>query len=217
MPIGNDNGFRDDFSSMTVWRGKDPLILASQSSARQMLLHNAGLDFEPVPADIDERKVQKDSGLSAPDEIASLLAREKARVVSSQKPGRYVVGADQTLALGERLFSKPAGREQAAEQLRALAGNSHELHSAVAVARDGKILFANISVAQMTMRRLGADEIDAYLDQAGEAVTTSVGAYQLEGLGVHLFERIEGDHFTILGLPLLPLLAFLRSERLLAV
>ena len=217
MPIGNDNGFRDDFSSMTVWRGKDPLILASQSSARQMLLHNAGLDFEPVPADIDERKVQKDSGLSAPDEIASLLAREKARVVSSQKPGRYVVGADQTLALGERLFSKPAGREQAAEQLRALAGNSHELHSAVAVARDGKILFANISVAQMTMRRLGADEIDAYLDQAGDAVTASVGAYQLEGLGVHLFERIEGDHFTILGLPLLPLLAFLRSERLLAV
>jgi septum formation protein len=217
MPIGNDNGFRDDFSSMTVWRGKDPLILASQSSARQMLLHNAGLDFEPVPADIDERKVQKDSGLSAPDEIASLLAREKARVVSSQKPGRYVVGADQTLALGERLFSKPAGREQAAEQLRALAGNSHELHSAVAVARDGKILFADVSVARMTMRRLGADEIDAYLDQAGEAVTTSVGAYQLEGLGVHLFERIEGDHFTILGLPLLPLLAFLRSERLLAV
>ena len=217
MPIGNDNGFRDDFSSMTVWRGKDPLILASQSDARQMLLHNAGLDFEPVPADIDERKVQKDSGLSAPDEIASLLAREKARVVSSQKPGRYVVGADQTLALGERLFSKPAGREQAAEQLRALAGNSHELHSAVAVARDGKILFADVSVARMTMRRLGADEIDAYLDQAGDAVTASVGAYQLEGLGVHLFERIEGDHFTILGLPLLPLLAFLRSERLLAV
>ena len=202
---------------MTVWREKDPLILASQSRARQMLLHNAGLDFEPVPADIDERKVQKASGLSAPDEIASLLAREKARSVSSQKPGRYVIGADQTLALGERLFSKPAGREQAAEQLRALAGNSHELHSAVAVARDGKILFANISVARMTMRRLGADEIDAYLDQAGEAVTTSVGAYQLEGLGVHLFERIEGDHFTILGLPLLPLLAFLRSERLLAV
>ena len=202
---------------MTVWREKDPLILASQSRARQMLLQNAGFDFEPVPADIDERKVQKASGLSVPDEIASLLAREKARSVSSQKPGRYVIGADQTLALGERLFSKPAGREQAAEQLRALAGNSHELHSAVAVARDGKILFADISVARMTMRRLGAAEIDAYLDQAGAAVTTSVGAYQLEGLGVHLFERIEGDHFTILGLPLLPLLAFLRSERLLSV
>jgi septum formation protein len=202
---------------MTVWRGKDPLILASQSRARQLLLTNAGLDFEAIPADIDERTVQKDSGLSAPGEIASLLAREKARFVSSQQPGRYVIGADQTLALGERLFSKPAGRIQAAEQLRALAGNSHELHSAVAVARDGKIMFADVSVARMTMRRLGESEIDAYLDQAGEAVTSSVGAYQLEGLGVHLFERIEGDHFTILGLPLLPLLAFLRSEALLAV
>jgi septum formation protein len=202
---------------MTIWRGKDPLILASQSRARQLLLTNAGLDFEAIPADIDERTVQKDSGLSAPGEIASLLAREKARFVSSQQPGRYVIGADQTLALGERLFSKPASRIQAAEQLRALAGNSHELHSAVAVARDGKVMFADVSVARMTMRRLGESEIDAYLDQAGEAVTSSIGAYQLEGLGVHLFERIEGDHFTILGLPLLPLLAFLRSEALVAV
>jgi septum formation protein len=116
-----------------------------------------------------------------------------------------------------RLFSKAASRAQAAEQLRALAGRSHELHSAVAVARDGKILFEAAAVARMTMRRLGEDELDAYLDEAGEAVMSSVGAYQLEGLGVHLFERIEGDHFTILGLPLLQLLAFLRSERLLAV
>ncbi len=202
---------------MTVWHGKDPLILASQSRARQMLLANACLDFEVIPADIDERAVQTTSGLSAPGEIASLLAREKARFVSLQQPGRYVVGADQTLALGQRLFSKPTGRVQAAEQLHTLAGNSHELHSAVAVARDGEILFAEVAVARMTMRRLGESEIDAYLDQAGEAVTTSVGAYQLEGLGVHLFERIEGDHFTILGLPLLSLLAFLRSKRLLAV
>jgi septum formation protein len=128
-----------------------------------------------------------------------------------------VVGADQTLALGTRLFSKPAGRPQATEQLRALAGRSHQLHSAVAVARDGKILFADATMARMTMRHLSEAEIAAYLDEAGEAVTSSVGAYQLEGLGVHLFKRIEGDHFTILGLPLLQLLAFLRSERLLAV
>ena len=202
---------------MTIWREKEPLILASQSRARQILLANAGIQFEAVPADIDERAVQKDSGLLAPGEIADLLAREKARFVSSKNPGRTVVGADQTLALGNRLFSKPAGQAQAAEQLRLLAGNSHELHSAVAVARDGKILFADVSIAKMTMRQLGESEIDAYLDQAGEAVTTSVGAYQLEGLGVHLFERIEGDHFTILGLPLLPLLAFLRRERLLNV
>ena len=202
---------------MTLWRGKTPLILASQSRARQALLANAGISFEAVTAEIDERAVQQASGLSAPGEIASLLAREKALSVSARQPGKFVIGADQTLALGERLFSKPAGRAQAAEQLRALAGQRHELHSAVAVVRDGKILFEAVAIAGMTMRRFGEAEIDVYLGEAGEAVTSSVGAYQLEGLGVHLFERIEGDHFTILGLPLLPLLAFLRSERLLAV
>ena len=202
---------------MTLWRGKHPLVLASQSLTRQALLANAGIDFEAVAADLDERAVQQASGLLAPGDIAALLAREKALSVSSRQPGKYVIGADQTLAQGERLFSKPAGRPQAAEQLAALAGRSHELHSAVAVARDGEILFETVAIAGMTMRRLGEAEIDVYLDQAGEAVTSSVGAYQLEGLGVHLFERIEGDHFTILGLPLLPLLAFLRSERLLGV
>ena len=202
---------------MTIWREQFALILASQSRARQMLLGNAGISFDAIPADIDERALQKNSGLSAPGEIAGLLAREKACSVSSRNSGRYVVGADQTLALGNRLFSKPAGRVQAADQLRLLAGHTHELHSAVAVARDGKVMFSDISVARMTMRRLAENEIEAYLDQAGQAVTTSVGAYQLEGLGVHLFERIEGDHFTILGLPLLSLLAFLRGEGLLSV
>jgi septum formation protein len=203
--------------TMSIWRGQHPLILASQSRARQTLLANAGISFVAIPADIDERSVQNNSGLTAPGEIAGLLAREKACFVSSKNPGRYVVGADQTLALGDRLFSKPAGRAQAADQLRLLAGHTHELHSAVAVARDGKIVFSDVSVASMAMRRLGESEIGAYLDQAGQAVTTSVGAYQLEGLGVHLFEHIEGDHFTILGLPLLPLLAFLRGEGLLNV
>jgi septum formation protein len=202
---------------MTVWRGKSPLILASQSRARQILLANAGIDFEAVPAEIDERAVQQDSGLTLPGDIAAHLAREKARSVSTRKPGRFVVGADQTLALGTRLFSKPAGQIQAAEQLEALAGRTHRLHSAVAVAREGKILFEAVAVADMTMRRLSQPQIEAYLSEAGEAVTSSVGAYQLEGLGIHLFERIDGDHFTILGLPLLQLLAFLRSERLLAV
>lgn len=202
---------------MTLWRGTSPLILASQSRARQALLTNAGVSFEAIPADIDERAVQRASGVCTPGDVAALLAREKALAVSAAHAGRLVIGADQTLALGERLFSKPAGRVQAAEQLRALAGQSHELHSAIAAARDGEILFADVSVARMTMRQLGNVEIEGYLDQAGAAVATSVGAYQLEGLGVHLFERIEGDHFTILGLPLLPLLAFLRGERLLSV
>jgi septum formation protein len=202
---------------MTLWREKHPLILASQSHARQALLAGAGIGFEAVPAEIDERAVQRASGLSAAGEIAALLAREKALSVSMRLPERFVVGADQTLALEKRLFSKPTGRAEAAEQLRALAGRTHELHSAVAVARDGKILFEQVTLARMTMRPLGEADIEAYLDEAGETVTSSVGAYQLERLGVHLFERIEGDHFTILGLPLLQLLAFLRGERLLAV
>ncbi|MDD1528483.1 septum formation protein Maf [Bradyrhizobium sp. WBOS7] len=202
---------------MGLWRGTSPLILASQSSARKMLLANAGLEFMAVTADIDERGIQAASALSNPREIALLLSREKAKAVSARHPGSYVIGADQTLALGNRLFNKPAGRDQALAQLRDLTGNSHELNSAVAVAHDDKIVFEDVSIARMTMRGMTDAELSAYLDAAGDAVTTSVGAYQLERLGVHLFERIEGDHFTILGLPLLPLLAFLRHERLVAV
>ena len=200
---------------MTIWRGTKPLILASQSLARQVLLANAGIAFEAIPAGIDELAIQLASALSAPGEIAALLARDKALFVSKKHPGRFVVGADQTLILSERLFSKPAGRAQAAAQLRALAGQSHELHSAVAVVSDDEVLFEHVSIARMTMRSLDDAAISAYLDAAGEAITASVGAYQLEGLGVHLFESIEGDYFTILGLPLLPLLKFLRSQGLL--
>ncbi len=202
---------------MTMWRGNTPLILASQSPARQALLGDAGIEFEAVPANIDERAVQQSAALEAPGEIAAFLAREKALAVSMFEIGRYVVGADQTLAVGTTLFTKPASRPAAAEQLRLLAGRVHELHSAVAVALDGKILFEEVAVARMTMRPLSEAEIATYLDEAGERVTSSVGAYQLEGLGVHLFERIEGDHFTILGLPLLPLLDFLRRRHLLAI
>lgn len=202
---------------MSLWRGKSPLILASQSGARKLLLANAGLEFKAITADIDERGIQRTSKLSSPREIALLLAREKAKAVSAHHPGSYVIGADQTLALGDRLFNKPSGRAQAMAQLHELAGKSHELNSAAAVARDGKIIFEDVSVARMTMRQMSEAELSAYLDAAGDAVTSSVGAYQLESLGIHLFERIEGDHFTILGLPLLPLLAFLRRERLVAV
>jgi septum formation protein len=198
-----------------MWRGTKPLILASQSPARQSLLTKAGIPFEAIPAGLDERAIEFASALSAPGEISGLLARDKALFVSEKHPDRFVVGADQTLILGERLFSKPAGRAQAAAQLRALAGQSHELHSATAVVRDGEILFENVSIARMSMRPLDDAAISAYLDAAGDAVSTSVGAYQLESLGVHLFDRIEGDHFTILGLPLLPLLKFLRRQGLL--
>src|SRR5258708_4966425 len=167
MPTGSGSGFRNDSLAMTIWRGKDPLILAAQRRGRKVLLANAGIPYEAVPADIDERAVQRDSGLSTPGEIAGLLAREKALFVSSQMPGRFVVGADQTLALGNRLFSKPAGRARAAEQLRALAGNMHELHSAIAVAPGGRRLFADVGIARMTIRRLRETAIESYIG-AGE-------------------------------------------------
>ncbi|MGJ4957963.1 Maf family protein [Bradyrhizobium sp. HKCCYLRH2015] len=202
---------------MSIWCSHEPLILASQSRARRMLLANAGLACEARPADIDERAVQAEAGLVAPYEIALHLANAKAAAVSASRPNSYVVGADQTLALGERMFNKPAGRQHAMQQLLALGGRTHALHSAIAVVRNGEVLFSHVAVAWMTMRALSEAEIAAYLDAAGDAVTSSVGAYQLEGLGVHLFDRIDGDHFTILGLPLLPLLAYFREAKLLGI
>ncbi|WP_316230387.1 Maf family protein [Bradyrhizobium sp. SZCCHNR1051] len=202
---------------MSIWCSDEPLILASQSRARWMLLANAGLACEALPADIDERAVQAEAGLVAPYEIALHLANAKAAAVSASRPNSYVVGADQTLALGERMFNKPAGRQHAMQQLLALGGRTHALHSAIAVVRNGEVLFSHVAIAWMTMRALTETEIAAYLDVAGEAVTSSVGAYQLEGLGVHLFDRIDGDHFTILGLPLLPLLAYFREAKLLRI
>lgn len=198
-----------------LWQGERPLVLASQSRSRGLLLGNAGIAFEAIPAALDERGVQRASGLSAPGDVARLLAREKAMAVAALNPGRIVLGADQTLAQGRRLFDKPSGREAAQAQLQALAGRTHELHAAFAVVADGAVLTEQVSVARLTMRPLDDAAIARYLDAAGEAVTASVGAYQLEGLGVHLFARIEGDHFTILGLPLLPLLQFLREHGLL--
>lgn len=201
---------------MTLWQFADPLVLASKSAVRRAILEAAGLPVVVVPADIDERAVEGRAGIAGADEVAVLLAREKARVASARSGPRFVVGADQTLALGERRFTKPVDRATAREQLRALSGRTHELHSGVAVARDGRVLFSHVEIARLTMRPLSDRFLDTYLDAAGAAVTSSVGGYQLERLGIHLFERIEGDHFTILGLPLFPLLGFLRREGWLA-
>ncbi|EKS30205.1 Maf family nucleotide pyrophosphatase [Afipia felis] len=187
------------------------LILASQSAARQALLRRAKVNFEALPADLDERGIEQTSRLSDAAAVAALLAKEKALHVGRAHPDAYVIGADQTLALGTKIFAKADDRAQAREQLKSLCGRTHELHSAVAVVKGDEILFESISTAHMTMRSLSDVRLEAYLDLAGEAVTASVGGYQLEGAGVHLFEKIEGDYFTILGLPLLPLLGFLRG------
>ncbi len=202
---------------MTLWRSDKPLLLASRSASRQMLLKNAGIPFEAVPADIDERGIQRESKLTTPGEVAEMLALAKALHVSDHFHLRWILGADQTLSLGDSVFSKPLGRAGAFKQLQQLAGKTHELHSALAIVRHDKPIWRSVAVARLTMRPLTDAQIEKYLDEAGDKVTSSVGAYQLEGLGVHLFDKIEGDHFTILGLPLLPLLDFLRSQGLLAV
>ena len=197
---------------MGLWLAADPLVLASASAVRRHLLEAAGIPVEVNPASLDERSVEASVPSNNPSAVAALLAREKALRVAATVGGRLVVGADQTLALGERRFDKPEDRAAARAQLQALSGRTHELHAAVAVARNGAVLFEHVAVARLTMRPLSDPFLDRYLDAAGAAVTASVGGYQLEALGVHLFERIEGDHFTILGLPLLPLLAYLRAE-----
>jgi nucleoside triphosphate pyrophosphatase len=201
---------------MALWLADRPLVLASKSAVRHAMLRDAGLAVEIAPADIDERTIEQHAGIHDPGEVATLLAREKARVIGDHLPDRLVLGADQTLALGERRFSKPMDRAAARAQLAALSGRTHELHSAVALVRAGTVVFEHREVARLTMRVLSDRFLDAYLDAMGAAVTTSVGGYQLERAGIQLFERIDGDHFVILGLPLLALLRFLRHDGLLA-
>ena len=199
---------------MALWLLPQPLVLASQSAARRTMLLAAGIPIEVVPAALDEREVSEQAGNARA--VAPLLAREKALAVAGQLPGRLVLGADQTLLLGEQQFTKPADRAAAREQLRALRGRDHELHSAVGIARDKAVLFEHGEAARLTMRAFTDDFLERYLDAAGTAVTQSVGGYQVERLGIQLFERVEGDHFTILGLPLLALLQFFRREGWLA-
>ncbi|MFG1261163.1 MULTISPECIES: Maf family protein [Xanthobacter] len=198
-----------------MWRGEQPLVLASKSATRLTLLVHAGLPVETVAADVDERALQDAAGEMDPAGIALLLARAKALSGSKAAQGRLVLGADQTLALGPKIYHKPVSVEAARKQLLELAGQTHALHSAVAVACDGEVLFDTVVSAFLTMRPLTEETLSAYFAAAGPRVLTSVGAYQLESVGVHLFTRVDGDHFTILGLPLLQLLPFFREQGLL--
>jgi septum formation protein len=199
---------------MPLWLAPQPLVLASKSGARGKILAAAGLRFEIRPAQIDERSIEAKAGTLDAAASAQLLARAKADAVAKTLPGRLVLGADQTMARGATRFSKPRNRAEAAEQLRALRGRTHELHSALAVVRGDEVMIDCIDSARLTMRDLSDRFLDIYLEMADAAALASVGSYQLEGIGIHLFERVEGDYFTVLGLPLLPLLAFLRKNRL---
>tara|TARA_R110002020_G_scaffold47752_12_gene136139 strand:+ start:3134 stop:3727 length:594 start_codon:yes stop_codon:yes gene_type:complete len=187
------------------------LVLASASPFRKALLSNAGLAFDVEPAQIDERAVEQAlDGMDAED-IALILAEAKAQEVSGRSPGALVIGSDQTLSLGGEVLHKPADMEEARRRLLALSGRTHELNSAVVLARDGEILWRHASIARLTMRDLDPGFIGRHLSSAGDRALSSVGAYQLEGEGIQLFDRVEGDYFTIIGLPLLPLLAELRT------
>lgn len=189
------------------------IVLASASRARRELLAAAGVPFTVEPADVDEPAIraQLPAGTSPP-RIAEVLARAKAENMSRQRPDSLIVGADQVLAFGDEILSKPANQAAARASLQKLRGQPHELHAAVALAEGGTVSWVHTATARLTMRPFSDAFLDDYLVRAGDRITQSVGAYELEGLGVQLFERIEGDYFTILGLPLLPLLEELRTR-----
>lgn len=196
-----------------IWLLPRPLVLASKSQARRALLAAAGIPFEGVDAEVDETAVG--TGLLASGaggaELAGGLAREKALRVSGEQPDRLVLGADQTLSLGGALLDKPADLATAKRQILSMAGARHTLHAALCLARDGAVVAEACAEAHLTCRDFSASFVDCYLHLAGDSVLQSVGGYAVEGLGIHLFERIEGEQSTILGLPMLDLLRLLRD------
>jgi septum formation protein len=187
------------------------LVLASSSPIRRTMLTAAGLLFEVAPADVDEYQVKKDASVQ-PSEIADWLARAKAETLSARRPDEWVIGSDSVVSVEGRLFDKPADRLQAADHLRFFSGKLMRLTSAVALARDGDVDWHHVETAQLRMRALSDPFIEAYLDAEWPAVGHCVGVFRMEGRGVQLFERIQGDHFTILGMPLIPLLGALRER-----
>jgi septum formation protein len=193
-----------------------PLILASGSKIRQTLLKNAGLQVLSVPAAIDERTIEENLPLAGRDpvSVARHLALAKAVEVSQRYPGAYIIGCDQTMSLGERIFHKAASIDEARETLTLLRGKAHFLNSAVCLVQDGALLWSDVVRACMQIREFSESFLTSYLERNGEAILSSVGCYQLEGEGIQLFDAIAGDYFTILGLPLLPLLGALREHEI---
>ena len=197
---------------------REALVLASRSVTRRRMLEAAGVPLEIDPASVDEAEIKRGfrSGGGDAAACAEALAQAKALRVSARQIERLVLGADQMLSCDGVFFDKPGQRLAAEAQLMALSGRRHRLVSAAAVALNGAVIWQVSDAAELTMRKLSDEFIKDYLHAGGEELLSSVGAYQLEGLGAQLFERVEGDFFTVLGLPLLPLLGFLRERGLLA-
>src|SRR5262245_4972886 len=188
------------------------VLLASASPFRRRMLEAAGLSFRVVPADVDEPAIRQRIAIADLARVAATLAEAKAMAVSEAYPDALVIGADQVLAVDDKLFNKPKDLDEARAQLKELRGEAHHLLTAAALAQAGKVLWSHTETARLIMRSFSDAFLDRYLAEMGSRVCQTVGAYEIEGCGIQLFERVEGDSFTIIGLPLLPLLAELRAR-----
>ena len=197
-------------------RLKAKVVLASNSAARQRMLRGVGLEINVIAPNLDESviKIAAKADKATPANVAAQLAEAKAAAVAMQHCDNWIIGADQVLSCGGVWFDKPQDREEARKTLEYLSGRSHELHTAACVMRDNRIQWCYVDTAKLWMRDLSQEFIEGYLDQVGDEVLCSVGCYQIESLGAQLFDRVQGDQFSIQGLPLLPLLVFLRSRGL---
>ncbi len=188
------------------------IVLASKSASRRAMLDAAGVSYASVPAGLDERAIEEGLAGASPEEVALALAKAKALAVSREQPGALVLGSDSLVTVEGRRFDKPADRDDAVRHLRFFSGKKMQLHSAAALARDDNVVFAHADMAVLSVRDLSEAFIATYLDEEWPEVGNCVGVFRIEGRGVHLFDRIEGDQFTVLGMPLLPVLAALRES-----
>lgn len=188
------------------------LILASGSFARKAMLHNAGIQFDVIPANIDEERIMQDMAGESPHDIAQKLSDEKSCIISHKNKDCYTIGSDQVLSMEGKIYAKAQNKSEAKKRLQNFQGKEHCLTSAVTLSRNGEIIWKHHDTATLTMRKLNDTQIDEYITAAGDIVTQCVGCYALEQIGIRLFKDIKGDYFTILGMPLLPLLGALEKE-----